>query len=173
LLQSLLYTQLQSCKAQNVHRNSNNGKTENYLLANLHVERNTELNASNIAIRKPSLKPSTTLNLQISTESSGVSRSIFSSIQVVVILIIKTIANIVENILMWTFRPLNWYHCHAKYTLKPWAYTKNNSREAKFLMGCFSNALKVLLLLDCPASKPLRCAIFGTTSSIFDLGSRP
>jgi len=28
-------------------------------------------------------------------------------------------------------------------------------------------------LLDCPASEPLRRAIFGTTSSIFDLWSRP
>jgi len=28
-------------------------------------------------------------------------------------------------------------------------------------------------LLDCPASKPLWRAIFGTTSSIFDLWSRP
>jgi len=29
------------------------------------------------------------------------------------------------------------------------------------------------LLLDCPASEPLRCAIFGTTSSILDFWSRP
>jgi len=29
------------------------------------------------------------------------------------------------------------------------------------------------LFLDCPASEPLRRAIFGTTSSIFDLWSRP
>jgi len=29
------------------------------------------------------------------------------------------------------------------------------------------------LLLDCPTSEPLRRAIFGTTSSIFDLWSRP
>jgi len=28
------------------------------------------------------------------------------------------------------------------------------------------------LLLNCPASEPLRCVIFGTTSSIFDLWSR-
>jgi len=31
----------------------------------------------------------------------------------------------------------------------------------------------IRLLLDCPASEPLRRAIFGTTSFIFDLWSKP
>jgi len=56
--------------------------------------------------------------------------------------------------------------------------TGQDKTEGEFFSQCLRNPLQDLthLLLDCPASEPLRCTIctiFGTTSLIFEPWSRP
>jgi len=49
-----------------------------------------------------------------------------------------------------------------------------DKKEGEFFMQHCGHPLQDLThLLDCPASEPLRRAVFGTASSIFDLWSRP
>jgi len=64
--------------------------------------------------------------------------------------------------------------CHG-YSLLLSSYLRRIKRKENSSCSACGNPLQDLtyLLLDCRASEPLRRAIFGTTSSIFDLWSRP
>ena len=65
-------------------------------------------------------------------------------------------------------------HCHGHILLLP-SYLHTISRKENFACSACGHPLQDLnyLLLDCPASEPLRKSIFGSSLSILDLWSRP
>jgi len=64
--------------------------------------------------------------------------------------------------------------CHGHSLLLSSYICRIKRKENSSCIAC-GHPLKdmIHLFLDCPVSEPLRRAIFGTTSSIFDLWSRP